>query len=285
MANPKAAWPLSKEATAALVALALDEDVGSGDVTANSTISADLTWQATMVAREPMVLAGLPFAASVFWAVSSDCEIDLHAMDGDHLDKGAKILTVKGPARAILTAERTALNMLQHLSGIASLTARYVAAMNNPAVKLLDTRKTIAGLRLLAKYATAMGGATNHRIGLYDAIMIKDNHIAAAGSIGAAVSSARAHSKLAVQVECDTLEQVQEALDAGANSLLLDNMPPETLEAAVAVVAGKIPLEASGGVHLDTIGRIAQTGVDAISVGRLTQSAPAVDIGLDYLEG
>jgi len=283
MAGDRDHWPLDEAATAALVDLALDEDIGSGDATVEATIPADLLWQASMVAREDMVIAGLPFAAASFWRLAPDMDINLHAMDGDRVGPGDKILSLHGQARAILTAERVALNMLQHLSGIATTTARYVAAMAHPTVKLLDTRKTIPGLRLLAKYATAQGGATNHRMGLYDAIMIKDNHIAAAGSLSKAVTKAKAGSRLAVQVECDTIHQVREALAAGADSLLLDNMSTDQLREAVKIVAGRIPTEASGGVSLDSISAIAQTGVDAISVGRLTQSAPAVDIGLDYL--
>lgn len=189
---------------------------------------------------------------------------------------------IEGKARALLSAERTALNIVQHLSGIATLTRRYVDKLDGTNARLLDTRKTIPGLRKLGKYATAMGGAKNHRMGLFDAVMIKDNHIAVAGSVQVAIAGAKGAGRNDIQVECDTLEQVREAVDAGANSLLLDNMPPSMLREALKIVDGRVPCEASGGVNLDTIRAIAETGVDYISVGRLTQSAAAVDIGLDF---
>ncbi len=275
-------FPLDAAALTAHVAAALDEDVGTGDVTTLACIPESATMTAVMQAREPVVLAGLPYAVAVFQALDPALDIVPLAKDGDRVDAGAAILRISGAARAILTGERTALNMLQHLSGIATLTRTYSEALIGTKCKLLDTRKTLPGYRRLAKYATALGGAQNHRMGLFDAVMIKDNHIAAAGGVRAAVTAAKAASDLKVQVECDTLEQVDEALAAGAHSLLLDNMRLRDLRAAVATTAGRIPLEASGGINRATIRDVAETGVDYISVGRITQSAPAVDIGLDY---
>jgi len=279
-------FPLDAEHLDALVRDALAEDVGSGDITSESCIDTQARLTARMNAREDMVLAGLPFAHAVFHAVSraQDAYLtaEMLAADGDYLGTGSAIMRVSGSARAVLTAERTALNMVQALSGIATMTRRYVKALDSQTCTLLDTRKTLPGYRRLAKYAAALGGARNHRMGLYDAIMIKDNHIAAAGGIVAAVQAAKAASDLDVQVECDTLVQVEDALAAGADSLLLDNMAPDILRRAVSIVGGRIPLEASGGVTLETIHAIGQTGVDFVSVGRLTQSAPAVDIGLDF---
>ena len=275
-------WPLTDDATAALVSLSLSEDIGPGDATSNALFTDDDKLTAVMRTREAITLAGLPFVASVFWGMDDEAELKFLATDGDHLPANTSILAIKGRAAPLLTAERTALNMVQHLSGIATLTAQYVATVEGTGVEVLDTRKTTPGLRLLEKYAVKMGGGTNHRLGLYDAIMIKDNHIAAAGSIADAVKRARTVDGLTVQVECDTLDQVQEALKAEADSLLLDNMNLDDLRAAVKLVDSRVPTEASGGVRLDTIRAIAETGIDRISVGRLTQSAPAVDIGLDF---
>ena len=227
-------------------------------------------------------MAGLPISLAVIRRLAPDAAVTVHIEDGNAARKGDVIATVDAPARALLTAERSALNILQHLSGIATLTHTYVTAIDGTGAKLLDTRKTIPGLRVVEKYAVKMGGGVNHRMGLYDAVMIKDNHIAVAGGVTAAIRACRAHTALNIQIECDTLDQVREALDAGADSLLLDNMRPDQVREAVALVDKRIPLEASGGVHLDTIRPIAETGVDFISVGRLTQSAPAVDIGLDF---
>lgn len=275
-------FPLTQAEIDTFIDSAFAEDIASGDVTAEHVIPADAMLSATMNAREEMVVAGLPLIEPIFRRLDSNSSIEFLAADGDKLPAGAAILKVSGTARALLSAERTALNILQHLSGIATLTRRYVDRIAGTGATLLDTRKTIPGLRKLGKYATAMGGAKNHRMGLFDAVMIKDNHIAVAGSVSIAVSSAKAAGRTDIQVECDTLEQVREAVAAGADSLLLDNMPPAMLRHARAIVDGAIPCEASGGVNLDTIRAIAETGVDYISVGRLTQSAPAVDIGLDY---
>jgi len=262
----------------------LAEDLGEGgDVTSNATIGADVRFSAGLAAREPIVVAGLEVAEAFFRALDRDVSANSLVSDGDRVDAGAVLMQMSGNARAMLAAERPALNTLQHLSGIATLTGRYVDAIEGTGAILLDTRKTIPGLRVLEKYAARMGGAHNHRMRLDDGVLIKDNHVAVAGGVGPAVSAAKkANTGLQVQVEVDRIEQIEEALAAGADRLLLDNMDPPTLRRAVALVAGRVPLEASGGVRLDTIRAIAETGVDFISAGRITQSAPAVDIGMDY---
>jgi nicotinate-nucleotide pyrophosphorylase (carboxylating) len=261
---------------------ALDEDVGSGDITSASVIPVETRFSCVMAAREEIVLAGLPVAERVFAIVEPDCVFMPLAEDGDRLKAGSEIARIEGPARGLLTAERTALNLLQHLSGIATLTRRYVDRIEGTGCVLLDTRKTVPGLRRLAKYASRMGGAKNHRMGLFDGVLIKDNHVAVCGSVAEAIRRARANHCPNVEAECDTLDQVKQALEAGADIILLDNMPIPWLIEAVNLVAGQIPLEASGGVSLETIRAIAETGVDYVSVGRITQSAPAVDIGLDW---
>jgi nicotinate-nucleotide pyrophosphorylase (carboxylating) len=262
----------------------LAEDMGSGgDVTSKATIAPDARFAAVMACREPITLAGIDIAIAFFRALDREVRVTRTVKDGDAVPARTVLLRLEGNARAMLAAERSALNTLQHLSGIATLTARYVAAMGGAKAKLLDTRKTIPGLRLLDKYAARMGGAENHRMRMDDGLLIKDNHVAVAGGAGAAVRLAKqAATGLPVQVEVDRIDQIEEALAAGADRLLLDNMAAETLREAVAVVAGRVPCEASGGVNLDTIGAIAASGVDYVSVGRITQSAPAVDIGLDY---
>lgn len=275
-------FPFSDAEVADFIKMALREDLGTGDVTAETVIPVDATLTATMNAREDLVLAGEALAAAIFRALDPDCFVHFMAHDGDRIAAWSPIATITGKARALLSAERTALNTLQHLSGIATLTSRYVEKIEGTDAILLDTRKTTPGLRRLEKYATACGGAHNHRMGLYDAVMIKDNHIAIAGSVRKAVIAARAAGREDVQVECDTLTQVREAVNAGAATLLLDNMSPDTIREALAIVDGEIPCEASGGVNLETIRAIAETGVQFISVGRITQSAPAIDIGLDY---
>jgi nicotinate-nucleotide pyrophosphorylase (carboxylating) len=276
------AFPLTAAEIEAFIDTAFAEDIGTGDVTCATVIPADARLTATMNAREDMVVAGLPLVAPIFRRLDADCSVECHARDGERVSPGTKLVTIKGKARALLSAERTALNIAQHLSGIATLTRQYVDKIEGTNAKLLDTRKTIPGLRKLGKYATAMGGAKNHRMGLFDAVMIKDNHIAVAGSVRQAVAGPKAAGRKDIQVECDTLAQVSEAIAAGANSLLLDNMSPTMLREALAIVDGRVPCEASGGVNLGTIRAIAETGVNYISVGRLTQSAPAVDIGLDF---
>ena len=262
----------------------LAEDLGEGgDVTSNATIAADANFSAALAAREQIVVAGLDIADAFFRALDHDVAFEKCARDGDRVDAGAVLVRLTGNARAMLAAERPALNTLQHLSGIATFTRGYVDAIAGTGAILLDTRKTIPGLRALEKYAALMGGAQNHRMRLDDAILIKDNHVAVAGGVGAAVRAAKqANTGLQVQVEVDRVGQIEEALRAGADRLLLDNMDPTTLRSAVQLVAGRVPLEASGGVRLETIRAIAETGVDYISAGRITQSAPAVDIGMDY---
>ncbi|MHA1569095.1 MAG: carboxylating nicotinate-nucleotide diphosphorylase [Alphaproteobacteria bacterium] len=266
-----------------IVERALAEDLGVGDVTSSAVIPAAARLAAVAAAREPLVLAGLAVAEAVFRRLAPDCRIAARAEDGDALGVGDIVAEIAGPARGLLSAERTALNILQHLSGIATLTRRYVDAISGTGAVLLDTRKTVPGLRVLAKYATAVGGARNHRKGLYDGVLIKDNHVAVCGGVAEAVAKARAYTDLPVEVECDRLDQVRDAVAAGADMILLDNMDTATLREAVALVAGRAKLEASGGVTLETIRAIAETGVDFISVGRITQSAAAVDIGLDYI--
>lgn len=277
--------PLSAAEVDAFVQSTLAEDLGTGgDVTSSSVVPATARLKAVMETREPMVVAGLPLAIAFFRALDPNCTVEAKAEDGQKLEAGAEILIVTGNGRAMLTAERSALNTVQHLSGIATLTRAYVDAIAGTGAVLLDTRKTLPGLRMLEKYATRCGGGQNHRLRLDDGILIKDNHIAIVGSIEAAVKAAKsANTGLEVQVEVDTIEQIEPALAAGADRLLLDNMTPDTLRKAVALVGGRVPLEASGGVKLTTIRAIAETGVNFISVGRITQSAPAVDIGLDFI--
>jgi nicotinate-nucleotide pyrophosphorylase (carboxylating) len=262
----------------------LAEDMGSGgDVTSAATIAADARFSAEMNCRQPITVAGLDIAIAFFRALDRDVRVRKAVGDGDSVAAGTVLMRLEGHARAMLAAERSALNLLQHLSGIATLTRRYADAIEGRGAVLLDTRKTIPGLRLLGKYAARMGGAHNHRMRLDDGVLIKDNHIAVCGSVEAAVAAARAANiGLPIQCEVDRIAQIEPAIAAGADRLLLDNMKPDMLREAVELVAGRVPLEASGGVNLDTIRAIAETGVDFISVGRLTQSAPAVDIGLDY---
>ena len=262
----------------------LAEDLGKGgDVTSAATISADARFSAEMNARQALVVAGIEVAAAFFKALDSDVRVELLANDGDSVEHGTTLMRLAGNARAMLAAERPALNTLQHLSGIATLTRQYVDAISGTGAVLLDTRKTIPGLRVLGKYAARMGGAQNHRMRLDDAILIKENHVAVCGGVAEAVRRAKAaNTGLQVQIEVDRIDQVEPALAAGADRLLLDNMDPAQLRDAVRIVNRRVPLEASGGVTLETIRFIAETGVDYISAGRITQSAPAVDIGLDY---
>lgn len=263
---------------------ALAEDLGTGgDITSASTIAADARFSAEMNCRQPIVVAGIEIAEGFFRALDEDVRVEKLVSDGDAVDAGTVLMRLEGNARAMLTAERSALNTLQHLSGIATMTRAYVDKIAGTGATLLDTRKTIPGLRVLEKYAARMGGAENHRMRLDDGLLIKDNHVGVAGGVAEAVRAAKAaNTGLQVQVEVDRIDQIEPALEAGADRLLLDNMPPPVLREAVSLVAGRVPLEASGGVNLDTIRAIAETGVDYISVGRITQSAPAVDIGLDY---
>ena len=262
----------------------LAEDLGSGgDITSKVTIAEEARFSAEMNARQEMVVAGLEIAEAFFRALDSGVQIELLVKDGERVEHGTTLMRLGGNARAMLAAERSALNTLQHLCGIATLTRRYVDAIEGTGAILLDTRKTIPGLRTLEKYASRMGGAQNHRMRLDDGMLIKDNHVAVCGGVAEAVRRAKvANSGLQVQVEVDRLDQIEPALAAGADRLLLDNMDPAMLRDAVKLVAGRASLEASGGVTLETIRFLAETGVNFISVGRITQSAPAVDIGLDY---
>lgn len=276
-------WAIDRFDLDHFVAATLAEDLGeAGDITSAAVIPAEARFEGVMRTREPIIAAGLPVAEAFFRALDSEVDVERPVEDGDRAVAGDILLRLRGRARALLTAERAALNTLQHLSGIATLTRRYVDAIAGTGAILLDTRKTIPGLRALEKYATRMGGAHNHRMGLWDAAMIKDNHVAVAGSVGEAVRRAAAAGIGRIIVEVDRLDQIAPALAAGATHLLLDNMGPAALREAVAMVAGRIPTEASGGVTLETIRAIAETGVTYVSVGRLTQSASAADIGLDF---
>ena len=273
---------------AAFVEATLAEDLGGvadagRDLTATACLPADARLKAVLDSRDQVVVAGLPIAAAFFRRLDPGCTIELLVADGTPVEAGANLLTVEGNARALLAAERSALNTLQHLTGIATLTRRYVDAIAGTGATLLDTRKTLPGLRVLEKYAVRVGGGTNHRMGLWDAPMVKDNHIAAAGGVTQAVAACKAAGLANITVEVDRTDQIEPAIAAGADRLLLDNMPPPVLREAVALVAGRVPTEASGGVNLDTIRAIAETGVTYVSVGRITQSAPSADVGMDYL--
>jgi nicotinate-nucleotide pyrophosphorylase (carboxylating) len=266
-----------------LIDRALAEDIGFCDLTSELVIPSDARAELALNARQDIVVAGIDVAAQVFRRRVPDCRVELQVKDGERVKAGTAMGAVEGPARGLLAVERTALNFLQHLSGVATLTAQYAERIAGTRAVLIDTRKTTPGLRALEKHAAQLGGARNHRLRLDDGVLIKDNHISVCGSIAAAVKRARAGVPVLtkIEVECDTLEQVKDALDAGADMILLDNMSVDELRKAVALSGGRIPLEASGGVRLETIRAIAETGVDFISVGRITQSAPAVDIGLD----
>ena len=268
----------------AFVRATLAEDLGptGRDVTSESVIPVDMRFAGVMDSRDPMIVAGLPLAVAFFLHLDPAMEIELFAEEGTAVPAGTDLMRLRGNARAMLTAERSALNTVQHLSGIATMTRKYVDAIAGTGCTLLDTRKTIPGLRVLEKYATRMGGATNHRMGLWDAAMIKDNHVAVAGDVAEAVRRAREAGVARIILEVDRIAQIEPGLAAGATHLLLDNMDVAELTEAVALVAGRVPTEASGGVTLETIRAKAATGVTYISVGRLTQSAPAADVGLDF---
>jgi nicotinate-nucleotide pyrophosphorylase (carboxylating) len=272
----------------AFVAATLAEDLGGPpgaggrDLTSESVIPVDAVFAGVMDSRDAATIAGLPIAAAFFRALDPAVEIEILVEEGANVKPGADLMRITGNARAMLTAERSALNTVQHLTGIATMTRDYVKRIAGTGTTLLDTRKTIPGLRLLEKYATRQGGAQNHRMGLWDAAMIKDNHVAVAGSVEEAVRRAVAAGVERIIVEVDRVDQIEPAIAAGATHLLLDNMEPAVLRGAVTLVGGRVPTEASGGVRLDTIRAIAETGVTYVSVGRLTQSAPAADIGLDF---
>ena len=285
---------LTAETIRNVVRAALAEDVGAGDITTVSAIPADARADAVIVAKEPCVVAGLPLAEAVFYELDAKVSVQTLAQEGDVVGQGERVCLLSGPARAILTGERTALNFLQRLSGIATLTCQFVDLVAQASVpvkpQILDTRKTTPTLRLLEKYAVAVGGGTNHRMGLFDAVMIKDNHrvvLSRLGpnTLGDAVAAARKnHPQAPIIIEADTLEQVEEALAAGADHILLDNMTPDELREAVKLVGGRAKTEASGGVRLANVAEIAGTGVDYISVGALTHSAKAADFSLEMID-
>ena len=282
---------LSSDDIRRAVRAALAEDIGSGDTTTLATVPEETRVTALMVAREPLVVAGLDLAEAAFLELCPKANVQRLASEGAHVPAGFTLLKiVDAPARAVLSAERVALNFAQRLSGVATLTAQYVAAVSATQARILDTRKTTPGWRRLEKYAVVCGGGMNHRLGLFDRILIKDNHLAALrherpSAIEAAVGRARArYPQLAVEVEAETVEQVEQALRAGADVILLDNMPAERLREAVRLVGGRAKTEASGGVNLSTVRAIAETGVDYISAGALTHSARAVDIALDFVD-
>jgi nicotinate-nucleotide pyrophosphorylase (carboxylating) len=264
-----------------IVLAALAEDIGAGDVTTDATVSADAVGTAELVVKEPGVVCGLRVAEAAFRALDPDLRFESLAADGDTVEAGAVVARVSGSARAILTGERVALNFLGRLSGIATLTRRHVDAIEGTGVVVLDTRKTTPGLRALEKDAVVAGGGRNHRFGLDDAVLIKDNHLRAARSLRAAVELTRAVSDLPIEVECESLEQVHEALELGVDAILLDNMTLGEQREAVTLAGEHARLEASGGVSLDTIRAIAETGVDEISVGALTHSARSLDVSLE----
>ena len=276
--------PLAPNDYLPLVKAALAEDIGSGDVTTQALVPEDSFATAVMVARESLVMAGVDLALAAFQQVDERVEFGIEVLDGQNGVLGQALLRVQGPTRALLTAERTALNFLQRLSGVATLTAQFVGQVAGTRAQILDTRKTTPGWRALEKYAVACGSGTNHRMGLYDQVLIKDNHLVALdGEIAAAVARAReASPELKIEVEADTVEQARAAADAGADIVLLDNMNCDELREAIEQIDGRAKTEASGDVTLETVRGIAETGVDFISVGALTHSAPAVDIAFDF---
>ena len=268
-----------------IIRLALEEDLGLGDLTTNAVVDPELTGKASLFAREELMLAGLPLFMKVFFEMSPKIRFEKYYEDGDLVPAGAKICNITGLLSPILKAERTALNFLQRMSGIATLTRQYTEKIKPFKVKILDTRKTAPCLRWFDKYSVRVGGGYNHRFGLFDGILIKDNHIAAAGSITRAVESVRENAPhtLKVEVEVEDLDGAEEAFKAGADIILLDNMPPDKIKKAVFLLKGKIMIEASGGITLDTIADVAKTGVDFISVGALTHSARAADFSLEII--
>jgi len=271
-----------------IVRLALDEDIGSGDVTTDAVIPSDARLRVVIRARTPAVVAGLPVVRLVYRELSTSVDIQFYAQDGDFVGAGAILARIEGPARPILTGERVALNFIQRLSGIATLTAKFVEAVRGTKATIVDTRKTTPGLRLLEKYAVRCGGGKNHRFGLFDAVLIKDNHLGVLGRISSnpvayAVKLAKQkYPELKVEVEVEDLQQLDWAIEAGADVVLLDNMSIDMIRDAVKQAAGRVQLEASGGITLANVREVAEAGVDYISVGALTHSAPAVDIGMDF---
>lgn len=279
-----------------LIKTALAEDIGAGDITSQLLIDADAQASMQFVAREKLVLCGVDVPALVFAELDKNVRVEAKAKDGDVLAAGVVIAVVSGPARAILTGERTAINIMQRMSSVATLTRKYVDAVAGTSAKILDTRKTMPGMRLADKYAVRMGGGVNHRMGLFDAVLVKDNHVAGfrnrnwgfremIENIREKLTALNPESQIlpAILVECDTLAQFSEALPAKPDRIMLDNMPLEMLREAVKMTAGKVPLEATGGVNLANVRAVAETGVDYISIGAITHSAMAVDIGLDAI--
>ena len=265
-----------------IIEKALSEDIGLGDVTSEATIPGGSTSTAEILAKQDLVLAGLDVSLEVFHFLDAAIQFTRFAQDGDKIKSGKVIARVSGSTRVLLAGERVALNFLQHMSGIATLTSKYVEQLKGLKAQALDTRKTLPGLRQLEKYAVRMGGGTNHRFGLYDGVLIKDNHIKAGGSITKAIESARrnAHHLLKIEVETKTLDEVREALAAKADIIMLDNMPLDMIREAVKLINGQVLVEASGNVTFETIREIGETGVDFISSGSLTHSAPAADISM-----
>jgi nicotinate-nucleotide pyrophosphorylase (carboxylating) len=277
---------ITEEMYADIVAMAMREDLGAaGDITTETTIASDVSATAEFRTRQPGAIAGLDVARYVFAVFDPALEFETRVSDGDGVESDRVLAVVEGKARSILSAERTALNLLGRMSGVASQTALLVDAVEGTGARISDTRKTMPGLRALDKYSVRMGGGVNHRFGLYDAVLIKDNHIAAVGSITTAVESVRARfgHTVTVEVEVETLSQLEELLETDTDTVLLDNMAPMELAAAVEMVGGRMTTEASGGVTLETVREIAEAGVDVISVGWITHSAPQLDIGLDFV--
>lgn len=278
--------PVTRQQLVAVIQRALEEDVGDGDITTLGTVAAEARYEGKFIAKATGVVAGLPVTqltfdlAALLYGPGQAVDFQAHVTDGQRVERGAVIATVQGPGQVLLTAERTALNFLQRMSGIATMTARYVAAVEGTKAKILDTRKTVPGLRLLDKWAVALGGGTNHRHGLYDMVLIKENHVAAAGGIQAAVEQVRRHDsrQRPIEVEVRSLAELQEALPLAVDQIMLDNMDLAQMREAVRLTNGATPLEASGNVALTTVADIAATGVDYISVGKLTHSVEAFDI-------
>lgn len=270
-----------------LIQLALAEDIGSGDVTSNSIIPENAKAEAIIISKSDGIIAGVDIACEIFHFVDKTIYPEFLVCDGDSIKGGQKLAIVYGLARSILTAERTVLNFLQRLSGIATITSKYVSAVSGYKAKIVDTRKTTPGWRVLEKYAVRVGGGNNHRFGLYDAVLIKDNHIAVCGSISKAVQKARKQIPftMKIEVEAEDLAQVQEAIDSGADIIMLDNMSIDVMRQAVSLINGRAIVEASGGIRLDNVSAVAETGVDFISIGALTNSAMPLDISMDVIIG
>jgi nicotinate-nucleotide pyrophosphorylase (carboxylating) len=279
------AFPLPPASRDAVVCAALEEDLGTaGDITSEATVAADATAKAQIVARKPGVVSGLPLAAAAFALCDETIEVSQLVEDGAKVQPGTAVMRVEGPARAVLTAERTALNFLGHLSGVATETRKLVDAIGHTSARICCTRKTTPGLRALEKYAVRCGGGFNHRFGLGDGLLIKDNHIIAADGVAAAVKRAKAKvgHMVKIEVEVDRLDQIQAALEAGADVIMLDNMSPAMMADSVKLISGRAIVEASGSITLETVAAVAESGVDVISVGWVTHSAPCLDVGLDF---